>query len=188
VTAEDPFMQTAVGYTGTVHFGSTDGQAVLPGDYPFTGGDAGQHTFTGAVTLETAGNQIITATDTGTGSITGSGTVRVTPAAADHLLFLQRPTGTAAGQTISPAVMVAVVDQFGNIVTSDNSDTVTLSIGVDPSGGTATLSGTLTLTVVNGVATFSDLSIDMAGAGYTLHATVGGNLPDMDSDAFTVTA
>jgi hypothetical protein len=185
VTAEDPFMQTAVGYTGTVHFGSTDGQALLPGDYTFTGGDAGQHTFTGAVTLETAGNQIITATDTG--SISGSGTVTVTPAAADHLLFLQQPTDTAAGQTISPAVMVAVVDQFGNIVTSDNIDTVTLSIGVDPSGGTATLGGTLTVTVVHGVATFDDLSINQPGAGYTLHATVGGALPDVDSGPFSVT-
>ena len=186
VTAEDPFMQTAVGYTGTVHFASTDGQALLPGDYTFTGGDAGQHTFTGAVTLETAGNQIITATDTGTGSITGSGTVTVIPAATDHLLFLQQPTDTAAGQTISPAVMVAVVDPFGNIVAGDNSDTVTLSIGINPGGGT--LSGTLTVTVVNGVATFDDLSIDQPGVGYTLHATVGGSLPDIDSDPFTVTA
>jgi hypothetical protein len=33
-----------------------------------------------------------------------------TPAAADHLFFLQQPTETAAGQRITPAVMVAVVD------------------------------------------------------------------------------
>jgi hypothetical protein len=78
----------------------------------------------------------------------------------------------------------AGVDPFGNVVARANSDTIMLSIGTNPSG---TLRGTLTLTVVTGVATFSDLSIDLAGSGYTLHATVGGALPDMDSRPFTIT-
>jgi streptogramin lyase len=108
----------------------------------------------------------------------------INPAAADHLLFLQQPTDTPAGQTISP-VIVEVVDQFGNVVTNYSS-TVTLSLNDNPMTG-ATLSGTLTVTVVNGVATFSDLSIDLAGAGYTLHATIGGGLPDIDSDPFNIT-
>jgi hypothetical protein len=108
-----------------------------------------------------------------------------TPAAADHLLFLQQPTDTAAGQTISPAVLVAVVDAFGNVETGDNSDAVKLSLDTNPGGGT--LSGTLTLTVVNGVATFGDLSTDQVEVGYTLHATVGGGLPDIDSNAFSIT-
>ena len=43
---KDAFGNTATGYTGTVHFTSTDGQAVLPADYTFTAGDAGIHTFT----------------------------------------------------------------------------------------------------------------------------------------------
>ena len=100
------------------------------------------------------------------------------------MLFLQQPTDTPAGQTISP-VVVEVVDQFGNVEASDNSDTITLSIGTNPSGGT--LSGTLSLTVVNGVATFTDLTIDMAGGGYTLHASAGGAVPDSDSYPFTIT-
>jgi hypothetical protein len=110
----------------------------------------------------------------------------VNPAAADHLLFLQQPTDTAAGQTISP-VVVEVVDQFGNVLTDDNTDMVTISIGADPSGGAATLGGTLTVTVSGGIATFSDLSIDLAGDGYTLHATIGASLPDIDSSAFSIT-
>jgi hypothetical protein len=126
---------------------------------------------------------IVTATDTATASISGSATVTVTPAAADHLVFLQQPTDTTARQTISP-VVVAIVDQYGNVETDDNSDTITLSIGANPSGGT--LSGTLTLTVTNGVATFSDLAIDLAGMGYTLHATVSGGLPDLDSSPFNI--
>jgi predicted outer membrane repeat protein len=183
VKAVDSFGQTALGYTGTVHFDSTDGQAVVSSDYPYTSADAGTHTFTNGFTLKTAGNQTVTATDTATASISGSATFAVNPAAADHLLFLQQPTDAAAGQTLSP-VMVEVVDAFGNVETGD-SDTITLSIGSNPSGGT--LSGTLTLTVVNGVATFSDLSIDQAGDGYTLHATVDGGLADIDSDAFSIT-
>jgi hypothetical protein len=183
--AVDPFGQTALGYTGRVTFISADPYgATLPADYTFTAADHGVHLFPGGATLYTAGSWDVTATDTSTGSITGSASVSVNPAAADHLLFLQQPTDTPAGQTINP-VIVEVVDAFGNVETSDNSDTITLSIGANPSGGT--LSGTLTLSVVNGVATFSDLSIDLAGAGYTLHATVGGSLGDIDSDAFSIT-
>jgi hypothetical protein len=184
VKAVDVFGQTAVGYTGTVHFGGTDGQAALPGDYLFTLGDGGVHVFSNGVTLKTAGNQTVTASDTATASLTGSASVSVNPAAADHLLFLQQPTDTAAGQTFSP-VIVEVVDAFGNVETSDNTDTITLSIGINPSGGT--LSGTLTVAVVNGVATFSDLSLDQVGDGYTLHATTVG-LADADSAAFRITA
>jgi hypothetical protein len=188
VKAVDPFGQTALGYTGTVTFSTTDTNpaVVLPADYTFTTADAGMHTFSGGVTLTTAGSQTVTAADSVTGSITGNASVSVNPAAADHLLFVQPPTDTATGQTLA-AVTVAVVDAFGNVETDDNSDTVTLSIGVDPSGGTATLSGTLTVAVINGVASFSDLAIDTPGVGYTLHATVGGGLPDIDSNPFNVT-
>jgi hypothetical protein len=82
------------------------------------------------------------------------------------------------------AVIVRVVDQFGNVVAGDNTDTITLSIGTNPSGGT--LSGTLTISVTNGVATFGDLSIDLPGTGYTLRAAAGGSLPTIDSDPFNV--
>jgi hypothetical protein len=185
VKAVDPFMQTAVGYTGTVTFTSADPYgATLPADYTFSLADGGVHTFAGGATLYTAGAWDVTATDTVTASITGAATVAVNPAAADHLLFLQQPTDTAAGQTIGP-VVVEVVDAFGNVETGDNSDMITLSIGTNPSGGT--LSGTLTVTVVNGVAAFSDLSIDLAGAGYTLHATTTG-LTDAESGSFRITA
>src|SRR5262249_30133833 len=159
VKAVDPFGQTAIGYTGTVRFTSADPYgAMLPADYPFVAADSGAHTFPLGGTPYTAGVWDVTATDTGTGAITGGASVFVTPAAADHLLFLQEPTDTAAGQTMTPAVMVAVVDQFGNVLTDDNSDTVTLTIGTNPSGGM--LTGTLTVTVSGGIATFSDLSID----------------------------
>jgi hypothetical protein len=181
VGAVDPYGRSAVGYHGTVHFAASNGATA---DYSFTAADQGQHTFSGLV-LRRAGTMGITGTDLANPAVSGSTSFTVMPAAADHLLFLQQPTDTAAGRTITPAVIVAVVDAFGNIETGDNSDTVTLSLGVNPSGGT--LSGTRTVTVSGGIATFSDLAIDRAGMGYTLHATVGVGLPDSDSDAFTIT-
>ena len=55
-------------------------------------------------------------------------------------------------------------------MTSDSSS-VTLAIGTNP--GSGTLSGTVTVAAVNGVATFSNLSINKAGTGYTLTAADG---------------
>ena len=43
MTAQDPYGNTASGYTGTVHFTSSDGAATLPGNYTFVVGDAGVH-------------------------------------------------------------------------------------------------------------------------------------------------
>src|SRR5437016_7504819 len=55
VTAKDAFNNTITGYTGTVHFTSSDGAAVLPSNYTFVGGDNGSKTF--SVTLKTASAQ-----------------------------------------------------------------------------------------------------------------------------------
>jgi hypothetical protein len=88
-----------------------------------------------------------------------------------HLAYAVQPVTTLPLMTI-PAVQIAVTDALGNRVTSYNGP-VTVAIGHN--GGTVipgTLSGTKTVTAVNGVATFSDLSIDQPGNGYTLLATV----------------
>ena len=72
VTAKDLAGVAAGGYTGTVHFSSSDSQAAMPASYTFTtgtGGDSGVHTFTGV--LKSAGSQTITATDAANSSITG---------------------------------------------------------------------------------------------------------------------
>src|SRR5262249_23950526 len=61
VTALSPNGGTDTNYTGTIHFTSSDPQAVLPPNYTFIGGNAGVHRF--SITLKTAGPQSITATD-----------------------------------------------------------------------------------------------------------------------------
>jgi hypothetical protein len=178
VTVQDAYNNTVTGYANAVHFTATNGAMA---NYTFQPVDLGQRTFN--IVLNRAQTLGITASDMMTG-ISGTTSFTIVPAAADHLVFLQQPTNTMAGQTISP-VMVAVVDQFGNVETGDNSDVITLSIGVNPGGGT--LSGTLTMTDSAGVATFGDLSINQPGSGYTLHASIGGGLPDIDSNPFTIT-
>jgi hypothetical protein len=67
VTALDQFGNTATGYGGTVHFTSSDGAAVLPGDSTLANG-----TRTFSATLTTTGSQTITATDAAASSLTGS--------------------------------------------------------------------------------------------------------------------
>jgi alpha-tubulin suppressor-like RCC1 family protein len=83
------------GYHGTVHFTSSDPDAVLPADYTYTDTDAGFHTFD--VTLETRGSQDIRVTDTTFSNITGSlGEVVVTGASpGDWTQFRNGPTHEA---------------------------------------------------------------------------------------------
>ena len=98
--------------------------------------------------------------------------------------FTVQPTDVAAGSAITPAVQVAIQD--ANTITVDTSTaSVTVAINDNPGGGT--LSGTTTVAAVNGIATFSDLSIDMAGVGYSLIAFSTGLTAEV-SAPFAVTA
>lgn len=103
----------------------------------------------------------------------------------NHLAFGQQPTNASLGQTISPAVTVRVLDAYNNVITSDNSDQLTLAVGSNPAGGV--LSGSTTATVSGGVATFNNLSLNQVGAGYTLVAGTGVLNP-ITSASFDVTA
>jgi FG-GAP-like repeat len=118
VTALDVNNQTAAGYRGTVHFTSSDTHSgvVLPTDYTLTAADAGVHSFTG-VTLDTAGSQTVTATDTVASSITGVATVIVNPAAASHLTVTAPSTVTANAPF---SITVTALDPFQNIATGYN--------------------------------------------------------------------
>jgi hypothetical protein len=183
VTALDQNNQTVTGYTGTVHFTSSDGSAILPANYTFVAGDNGVHTFTNGVTLKKAGNQTVTVSDASATSISGSAAVTVTAANPDHLVFSQQPTNAVAGSAISPAVTVQVLDLYGNLVASDQTDAVSVALGANPGGGT--LGGTTTATVSNGVASFGSLSINKTGTGYTLKAT-SGSLGAATSSTFNI--
>lgn len=84
VTALAASGQTATSYSGTVHFTSTDSQAVLPANSTLVNG-----TGTFSVTLKTVGTQSITAMDTATASISGVlSSINVSAAVATHFSFL----------------------------------------------------------------------------------------------------
>jgi hypothetical protein len=80
VQAVDVFGQVAFGYRGTVTFSVTDPDpaVVLPADYTFTAGDQGTHTFSGAFTLITPGDQTVTVADLANG-LSKDGTLTVNP-------------------------------------------------------------------------------------------------------------
>ena len=103
---------------------------------------------------------------------------------AAKLVFTVQPSNAIAGAANSPAMQVAVQDAQGNIVTTATTS-ITLALGTNPASGT--LSGTMTVAAVNGVATFSTLSLNLAGTGYTLTASATG-LTAATSSAFNITA
>jgi ELWxxDGT repeat protein len=113
VTALDVFGNVATGYVGTVGFASSDPAAALPASYAFTAADQGVYTVT--VTLKTAGQQTVTATDAQTGTITGQVALRVQPAAAAQFsVTVSNPTPTA-GNAVT--VTVTALDPYGNTAT-----------------------------------------------------------------------
>jgi hypothetical protein len=95
----------------------------------------------------------------------------VNPATATALTFLVQPSDVVSGAAISPAPRIQILDAFANLVTSATNG-VAIAFGSNPPGGA--LSGTLTQPAVAGVATFGNLSVDRAGAGYTLSASASG--------------
>jgi hypothetical protein len=168
--------QVDTGYTGIIHFTSSDSNAVLPADTTLT---AGTGSF--AVTLKTAGSQTIAATDTMNSASTGSAAFTVSVAAPATVSFGQQPTAATAGAIIAPAVTAQVLDAYGNPVTGAS---VTLTLG---GTGGGTLGGTITATTSSaGLATFSNLSVSQAGT-YTLTPSTG-TLTGTTSSSFVISA
>jgi hypothetical protein len=91
-----------------------------------TSSDQGSHTFSGGVTLFTAGAQTLTVQDTANGSLTGSATVGVVAAPANQLVITAPPTalsGTAFDVTLTALDPYGNVDMnYGGTVTWTSSD------------------------------------------------------------------
>ena len=111
----------------------------------------------------------------------------VNAGAATALLITTPPSGGQTGEVWATQPTVKVLDAAGNIVDSSASITLEITTSTPASGGPGTLIGTKTVTAVNGVATFSGLSIDTAGVGYRLTAT-NTDLTPADSALFTVSS
>jgi alpha-tubulin suppressor-like RCC1 family protein len=184
VTAQDPSGSTVTGFTGNV--------TLALGTNPSGGTLSGTTTVAAVAGVASFSNLSINKTGTGYTLIaaasgltgTSSAAFNITTGSAVTWAFTVQPTTAAAGASISPAVKVSAQDAVGNTVTTFTSN-VTVGLGANPGGGA--LSGTLTVTPVAGVATFSNLSINKTGIGYTLAAS-GSGLNATASSAFDVTA
>lgn len=93
------------------------------------------------------------------------------PSTALQLAFAVQPSNATAGVAIDPVITVAIQHESGDLA-PDATNFVTLAIATNAGGGTMT--GTLSVPAVNGIATFTNLRIDKAGAGYTLKARQAG--------------
>ncbi len=184
VSARDALGNLVTSFTGnvTLAIGTNPAGGTLSGTATVAA-VAGVATFS-TLSIDKAGTAYTLAVTTSGLSGATSGAFNIIPAAASQLVFTVQPGSTVAGRAITPAVQVSARDPLGNLVTGFTGS-ITVSLGTNPAGGT--LSGTSTVAAVSGVATFSTLSIDKAGTGYTLAASATG-LTAATSSSFNITA
>ncbi len=103
---------------------------------------------------------------------------------ASRLEFVTSPGDALVNQPLTPQPVVRAVDADGNLATTFNS-AITLTIETNPASGV--LSGTTTLMAAQGVVTFTGLSINKAGRGYSLSASAA-TLTSTTSPTFTIYA
>jgi invasin-like protein len=179
VTAKDQFGNPIPGATVVLAASPTTGNTLTQPASTTNGSGAAS----GSLSTTRAETKTVSATVNGT-AITPTATVAVNPDVPDHLAFVGQPTDTKAGHIITPAVTVAIQDQFNNLVGSAT-DNVSVAIGTNGGVPPGTLAGTLSVAAIGGVATFNDLSIDNVG-GYTLVAS-DASLTGATSVLFNIT-
>ncbi|HEV2750067.1 MAG TPA: hypothetical protein VGV12_06025, partial [Gemmatimonadales bacterium] len=165
----------------TVALGNNPGGSTLGGTTTVAAG-SGVATFSSLTLDKTSNGYWFTATATGLSTAT-SGSFNITADTMNQLVFGTEPTTTVAGHQVTPAVKLRAVDALGNLVPGFAGN-VSVAVGSNPGGGV--LSGTSPVAAVGGVATFSDLSINKSGTGYTLTAAASGFAP-VASTAFDIT-
>src|SRR5205807_91580 len=183
VRALDAFGNVATGFTGavTVALGSNAGGSTLSGTTAVAAA-GGVATFFDLSVNKTGTGYTLTASASGVTSVTST-PFDIIPGTATQLAFTVQPSTTVAGAAISPAVQVTALDPAGNPVPGFTGN-VTVVLGSNPGG--STLSGTTTVATVNGVASFSTLTLDKTGTSYALTATAIGLNP-ATSSGFSIT-
>ena len=164
VTAEDGSGNVATTYTTPVTLALSSGATL--GGTVIGNVVNGVATFS-KLTINTAGTYTLTASS---GTLTANSSINVAPApvTATKLVVALPPTGVTANAQFG--LTVTAEDGSGNVAT-----TYTTPVTLALSSG-ATLGGTVIGNVVNGVATFSKLTINTAGT-YTLTASSGTLTP-----------
>ena len=164
----------------TIALGNNPGGATLGGTLSVTAAN-GVATFSNLTVNKPGTGYTLVATSSPLTAATST-PFDITIGTATKLAITAQPGNTAVGVAINPVITVTVQDVVGNTVTT-YATPIVIAIGTNP--GSGTLGGTLSVTPVNGVATFNDLTISSAGAGYTLTAT-SASLASATTTAFNV--
>ncbi|HLL53508.1 MAG TPA: hypothetical protein VK447_08185 [Myxococcaceae bacterium] len=139
---------------------------------------AGVATFAGLSLRKAGSGYVLDVASSGLPTV-ATASFNVSPAAEAKLAFTTQPGDVTAGDAFAPAV--TVLDEFDNTVTGS---TTSITVALNPGSG-GTLLGTTTAAASGGVAAFTGLSIQRAGAGYGLVAS-SGTLTSANSATFTV--
>ncbi|MBI2606975.1 MAG: Ig-like domain-containing protein [Deltaproteobacteria bacterium] len=144
--------------SGTIHGDNTCGTSIASPVVIASGTSSTTFYFKDNVAESLA----LSATRSQNSSTTKAFTVNPSPAVASVVYAAAPATAyTASSATPMTAFTVAIKDSFGNVVTTNDSATVTLSLATG-SGTLVPLSGTLTKTVSHGVATFDGVTYTKA--------------------------
>jgi hypothetical protein len=180
IQARDSLGNNAAAPGVPVTVGISSGTGTLGGTAIRTTNTSGLATFDdlsinliGSKTLSASAPSLTSAVSTAFTIVVGTAT---------QVVFVQQPTNTKAGATISPALTVQLKDALGNNVRAAG-----VSVSISITSGTGTLTGTsVQLTDAAGIATFNNLSVNLSG---TKRFTASGTgLTSSVSDAFSITA
>lgn len=152
------------------------GPSATFGGSPATINASGQVTITPQANM-LAGSYILSAAASG-GNTVGFSLTNHGPAS---LQFTQQPTNLVSGALIGPSVAVKILDETGALFSTN----ATVSVAANGPGG-FTGGSTTSVAAVNGVATFSNLSLAVAGR-YTIAVSLA-NVPTLTSQIFETTA
>ena len=168
VAVEDPLGDLISSFNGNISIGLTksDGAGAIGGTLTVSASH-GIATFSG-LTLTTAGASYILEVSGG-GVTATTGPVSVTPGTATQLVMMTQPPASLVAGT-QFGLVVSAEDSYGNVDTSFSGN-VTIAMASDPGAGA--LGGMLTVAASQGVATFSGLTLDVAGTGYSIEASAG---------------
>ena len=104
----------------------------------------------------------------------------ISPALASSIKVISGPP-SGVGEGALFGLIADALDPYGNLATSFNA-----SVTISPASGSASaLSGTTTVTAVDGVATFSGLAINNGGNGYSLRVS-GQGLASVTTTPFNI--
>lgn len=169
-TAENSVGAVDTSYTGpiTLALGTNPGGATLGGTLTIDA-VSGVATFNDLTVNHPGNGYTLVATAPGLSSATTSA-FNVTPVTATRLVVTTQPPSTVQANS-GFGLVVKAEDPDGNVDTNFHGS-VTLAIAANPGG--AALGGTLVVNAVNGLATFSGVTLNKARNGYTLVASASG--------------